>query len=383
LLIMNTENLPHIDADFPGGNIVVESVRDQEVAVHQDLRDTEGDWFYWYFRVRGAAGRSLRFEFTQSRAIGVRGPALSRNQGRSWQWLGSDCVEDNGFSYAFPADADEVRFSFAMPYLAEDFETFLSDHAESALLRREVLCHSTHGREVDLLRVGQCDGDPSCRVLVTCRHHCCEMMASYVLEGLLEAVLAGEPGAGWLAENAEIVAVPFVDKDGVEEGDQGKYRRPRDHNRDYVGESIYPETKALRELVEGGSLSKLRVGLDLHCPHVSGELNQKIYLVGLPDEANWEEQQRFGAMLESSIRGPLPYRAENNLPFGEGWNTHKSYEEGMSFARWAADHGGVIMASTIETPYADAGGEEVNQQTARKFGVDLARALAEYLPTGE
>ena len=45
--------------------------------------------------------------------------------------------------------------------------------------------------------------------------------------------------------------VPFVDKDGVEEGDQGKNRAPRDHNRDYAGASMYPETGALRELGEG------------------------------------------------------------------------------------------------------------------------------------
>ena len=42
-----------IDGDIPGGNIVVDAIDgDPAVLLHQDLRDTAGDWFYWHFRVR-------------------------------------------------------------------------------------------------------------------------------------------------------------------------------------------------------------------------------------------------------------------------------------------------------------------------------------------
>lgn len=44
------------------------------------------------------------------------------------------------------------------------------------------------------MRVGRLDGKAEHRVLLTSRHHCCEMMATYSLEGLLETVLAGLPG---------------------------------------------------------------------------------------------------------------------------------------------------------------------------------------------
>ena len=376
---MTPETNPRIDADFPGGNIVVESIDGDDVLLHQDLRDTEGDWFYWYFRVGGAAGRTLRFRFTASPAIGVRGPAMSRDDGRTWCWLGAECVEENGFSHTFAEEDGEVRFSFGMPYLQRKLDAFLSAHADNELLRREVLCRSRAGREVELLRVGRADSQPRCRVLITCRHHCCEMMAGYALEGLLDEVLRGGQGTSWLAENAQILAVPFVDKDGVEEGDQGKNRRPRDHNRDYAGESIYPETAAIRHMAAEWPSGELRLALDLHCPSISGKHNEDIYLVGSPDECIWEQQQRFGEVLESVVQGPLPYRTENNMPFGEAWNTGRSFEQGKSFATWAGEKDGVQMASTIEIPYANAGGEEVNQQTARRFGRDLARALEEYL----
>ena len=41
------------------------------VELQQDLRDTSGWWFYWSFRVRGAAGRRLEFRFTNKDVIGT------------------------------------------------------------------------------------------------------------------------------------------------------------------------------------------------------------------------------------------------------------------------------------------------------------------------
>ena len=49
------------------------------------------------------------------------------------------------------------------------------------------------------------------------------MTASYALEGLISAVL-DEPDYEWLRQNVDFLIVPFVDKDGVEEGDQGKQK---------------------------------------------------------------------------------------------------------------------------------------------------------------
>ena len=53
-----------VDAGFPGGNVIVDKIDGDAVSLHQDLRDTAGDWFYWQFRVRGAEGRTLTFQFT-------------------------------------------------------------------------------------------------------------------------------------------------------------------------------------------------------------------------------------------------------------------------------------------------------------------------------
>jgi hypothetical protein len=51
----------------------------------------------------------------------------------------------------------------------------------------------------------------------------------------------------------------------------------------------------------------------------------------------------------------------------------------MSFGRWAAQIPGIHMAASIEIPYANASGNEVNHMTARRFGWDLAKAIRKYL----
>ena len=67
-----------VDADMPAGNIIVEGIDGDTVKVRQDLRDSDL-WFYWAFRVRGAAGRTVKFEFTDKRWNGTLWGQTPRN----------------------------------------------------------------------------------------------------------------------------------------------------------------------------------------------------------------------------------------------------------------------------------------------------------------
>ncbi len=364
-----------IDANYPGGNIVVEGIEGDTVRLRPDLRDTEGWWFYWGFRVRGAPGRTLTFAFSGANPIGVRGPAVSTDGGRTWSWLGAEAAEGGSFRYAFPEDAADVRFGFAIPYLEENLKEFLAGYRGNPHVSVQQLCKTSHGRVVERLHVGRLDGDPQYRVLLTARHHACEAMANYVMEGALEAMLADSEDGRWFRRNVEILAIPFMDKDGVEEGDQGKNRRPRDHNRDYIGKSVHPSVAALRTFVPNWSNGRLVAAFDLHCPWIRGTHNEVIYIVGNADEAMWQRQQEFGRLLESVQSGPLVYRASDNLPFGQAWNTGGNVGSNRSCAQWASDLEGIRLTASFEIPYANAGGRPVTPESARAFGRSLARAL--------
>jgi hypothetical protein len=370
-------------SDFPGGNIVLEKIEGDEVCVHQDLRDTEGDWFYWCFRVEGAPGRRLTFHFTGSKAIGPLGPAVSRDDGRTWQWLGHR-ESATAFRYAFGPGETRVTFCFGMSYLEQDLRRFLQKYQGHPALGQDVLAQTRKGRPVQRLTLGCLADNPRFKVLVTCRHHACEMMASYATEGLLEAVLADTADGAWLRAQVQFVVIPFVDKDGVEEGDQGKNRRPHDHKADYRGASIYPEVAALRAFVERWAGGEPDVDLDLHDPALNTTF---IYCHALRTregqaDNSRDREKRFLDTLEAVQTGPLAFRTQDSVQFAAKMarkpETAVTYGDGEPAAPASGTQRHTLHAG-FEIPYALVGDVPVTPESARAFGRDLARALAVYL----
>ena len=379
-----------IDADYPSGNIVAQRIDEDTAFVAPDQRDTQKGqwWFYWSFRVRAAAGQSVNVVFTGKNPIGVRGPAMSEDGGVTWKWLGADAVKSTkidgkaawSFAAVMPKEAAEVRYAFCPPYNQSHLQAFLDKHKDSPALRAEELCRSRKGRAVEMVRAGQLNAEKAQGiVLLTSRHHCCETMATYAMEGFLGAVLADdELGRTW-RERWQVIAIPFVDKDGVEDGDQGKYRDPHDHNRDYNEKPLYTETAALMKL-GAGLKGRVAAMMDLHCPHIRGEWNDRVYIVGAEPAAVWEGQVAFARTLERVQTGPLVFRAKDCLAFGSSWNTAGNTAAGRSAGQWGcAAFPEARLVTTMEIAYADALGKEVNAESARALGRDLAKALAEHL----
>jgi hypothetical protein len=215
------------------------------------------------------------------------------------------------------------------------------------------------------------------RVLLTARHHAGESVASYVLEGVMDEVV----GSGeWRRLGLEVVAVPFMDMDGVHEGDQGKNRRPHDHNRDYGDVSRYEEVRALRSAEWIWGDGRLVAALDLHCPGLKGGPHDHVAFIGPPPPAKCDEIERLSKVVASSCSGPVKHDPRFDLPFGKEWNTEAL---AATCASWARGLPGVRVAATLEIPFAEAGGVAVDCSSARWLGRDLARALASYLDKTE
>lgn len=367
-----------VDKNLPGGNIVFCGMTNGTVYLANELRDTAGWWFYWSFRVTGAAGRTLNFIFTNGAPIAARGPCVSLDQGRTWNYAASK-FDGKSFTYVFPAGADDVWFGMTMNYTAADWDRFVAGHAaavRSGFLAPGILCRSRHGRNVPMARVGCLKTAPRYRVAFSCRHHANEVMASYVLEGILDQVLADDATGTWLRANVEFDVAPVIDMDGVEEGDQGKNRRPHDHNRDY-DEFLYPETKAWAAWL---GAAKPDVYFDLHCPWVRDGVNETTYMVGAEAPALAAAQKRFGGILDRINRGGMDYHSAQTVWYGTSWNTAANYTKGSSSLRWAWKNlPGLRICSSFEFPFAVSGTATVTRESCREFGGDIARALREFL----
>ena len=213
------------------------------------------------------------------------------------------------------------------------------------------------------------------------------MMASYVLEGIMAEILADTPTGLWLRENVAFLVVPFVDKDGVEDGDQGKNRKPHDHGQDYRGDSLYPEVAALKKLIPHWVGGRPCYGFDWHCPWIAGADHEQIMSPSrLRDPVAWKRLTPFLERLEQTHSGPLAFNFRYSESFiswdGKVPDPAKPPADGTQLTAWLRTVPGVNGALAFEIPYANAAGQEVNQQTARLWGHDFAIALQRFLGTG-
>lgn len=365
-----------ISADFPGGNVLVEKNEGSTVHVSPDLRGGR-PWFFWHFEAEASQPGRVTFVFADPPKIGVRGPAVSLDGGKSWRWLGADHVQyasprgDGGaatrgesFYYDFAGKNQKVRFAVAIPYLQRELDEFLARNAANPHLTKGVLTKSREGRTVELLRVGE-PGPGVKAVLVTARQHACESMASYLLEGFLQEAISDSPAGIEFRRRYVLYSVPIVDKDGVQAGDQGKNRRPHDHNRDYGQVNIYPEVKAIQELAES---ERVQFALDLHCPALRGEVHTVFYFAGINvphirenvDELiRWLEEERPPAVR-------WPHNFMKPVPTSKPVNN-------MRFSHYFAYKQRMVLAATFEVPYTQPKCP-LDADMARQYGASLLKA---------
>lgn len=345
----------HIHQNFIGGNISVKEISGNTVMLENELRDTVGDWFYWAFCVEGAEDKELTFKFQENR-LGYFGPAVSHDL-RSWHWL--DSIDGNSFTYRFGKNESKVYFAHSMLYHPKRFFDFAAKYD----LQINELCKGYKGSSIPCLRLGY--GNTS--IILTARHHACESTGNYVLEGVLEELIA-DP-----IPNTKIFCVPFVDYEGVIRGDQGKSRSPHDHNRDYSCDEgfIYPECDAIRKYMEQNGC---HFGFDFHSPwHISKE-NDNVFIVQSSVE-KLDRLNRFGELFESSITpDSLKYEHKNDYPPETGWN--KGSTQFASFANKREENN---IAFSLETTYFGTADSKVNEEKLIELGRCFTKALKKYM----
>ncbi len=354
-----------IDKNIPGGNVVVQSISDNEAVLSKEMRGTSGTWFYWKFRAAFDRSGDYRFRFVDGASIGSRGAAFSLDEGLTWSWTGQASADFAHESFAYHADSScQVWFCVCIPYMESDLARFLADVS----IEKGELCRSRCGRGVELLKIGS----GSKIVFLTSRHHAQESMATYAMEGMLREIVEHPEDF----KDFTIYAVPFMDKDGVENGDQGKNRQPRDHARDYGDNPIYPEVNAAMKLIRN---VQPRFVFDMHCPWLRSNCNEYVYFVGQKNPRLQEGIDRFSAILERFAPASFPYHSSDNMPYGTSWNTGANYTQGSPLVPWCGDLPWKPHAQSIEIPFANCREVTLDADAARLFGVALAKSMREFL----
>ena len=376
-----------VDNRIPQGNIFVAGIKGDTVELHNEVRDTVGWWFWWAFRVRGAEGRTLKFKFRPDPLTGWReyvsnrGAVGSTDCGATWSYTEKEPFTPSEFTYTFGKGEKEVWFAMCLPHGLREWNALVARHADDAgHFRVGTLCQTKKGRSVPFARLGRIDGRGRFRIVTTARHHAAENIASYMHEGLVDEILADTETGRWFRENVEVLLVPFVDLDGVVDGDQGKNRFPHDPARDYCN-WIYPSTGALRDWIRNEWKGRIDVALDIHCPHYNNPLMHQILLAPGKNEVR---QRRMAQIVYENCLG-LKYLPKNDVAWNTPWNCTGYMRAGQTFPQWVLANFETRLATTWEIPFAHTA-ESVNGpfapvtvDTAREFGRGFAAALSQFL----
>ena len=386
-----------IRSDYPGGNVKVCGIDEAAgvVTLAPDLRDTKTKWFHFDFTLTGAAGRTLRFRFPQDRFdyLSSLGPAISKDGGKTWRWLNADGTRhepNNAFDYTFGPDENETRFAVSIPYSQKNWDAYSAKWRGVPGVKFDVLCKSQSGRrDTELLRL-PCRRDGARWLFAfTARHHACETTANPVMEGIVDEILSGSPDGEWIRDNADCVFVPFMDKDGVEDGDQGKNRHPHDHNRDYLS-GIYNSVRAVKELLVRESNGRQIVFVDLHSPHVRSHARSPEQDCAFTFESSSPVHNiRIGKFrrnwAETSKGGALVYDGTHDIPANKGHavTLKKARKAGLMNSRhWVESLPNCYLATCCEFGYSLCGGV-FSQDGGRELGRNMLKALVRTAQSAE
>ena len=183
-------------------------------------------------------------------------------------------------------------------------------------------------------------------ILLTARHHACESTGNYVMEGVLEELCRES------LDDFEIVAVPFMDYDGVIQGRPGK-----------IPPSLGSQPRLYAAKRKAGMLPCAPCGRLPQRKRCTGVLISILRgtaagstIVCLSPQKHYETQKatiRFANLFEqATTENSLPYEAKNTYPPDTDWNRRGT----DCFGTYMFATAGAELAFALETPYFDCSG---------------------------
>ena len=364
-------------AIYPGANITLVSKRNGVVNLRPQADAGSDDYFYWNFEASSASARTVTFRLDKGSFYGALlsplGVLCSTDGGKTWVRGGSVSSDLSSFTYSFEA-GQTVRFCDVLPYTATDWQQFAARWASNGYVSFDTLCKSNGGANVPMMILGNAEAENF--IIYTSRHHCCETIGSYVLEGAIEWILKDAPAE--FLKNYCVYVVPMVDFDGVENGDQGKGRAPHDYNRDYLedDEVLYNAVRAIQnltneKLAEGKALAAY---IDFHAPGsiTTGLGNHLSYPV--LEATMTAAIDRFAAILDQIENADTSVDKLTYDPANK-WVGSAS-ADGVSKA-WFQEKGAKLSV-TVETSFDQTPHAHTPENT-RRWGGQISQALQEFL----
>ncbi|MEQ1749302.1 MAG: M14-type cytosolic carboxypeptidase [Prosthecobacter sp.] len=373
--------------DFDGGNAEVVKLDQvtRTLRIMPELHEGRGWPCWWFFKLEGlTAGEEFTLEvqaqtkpFREKTVLAAAWcqpkQAWISVDGTTWKPSAKGTVSaDKVISYTIKAEAATMSFAWGPPFVPADAEKLLTDiAAKLPESKRFELARTRDSRPVNGIRIG--DENATHHVWVGSRQHAWEAGGSQVGRGFITWYASDEAAA--LRAKTCLNYIPIMDVDNVTLGAGGKEAVPRDHNRDWAAEPIYPEVAAAQKMIRDiHAKSGLDVFIDLHNPGA----NDPIFFFGpfafeRMTGIQQRNYQRWIDLAAANIIEPMPVQPKYR--FATYVTTDE--ERGRMSSGWVrANTGDSTISVTLETGWNSP---LMSVAGYRKVGAGLGRTLEAYI----
>lgn len=372
--------------DFESGAADNLHLREDGVVAFSIPQDPAGKEYLWfYFKVMGAPDHPLEFVIENAADAHQTGDrweitrpvfstdAVNWERAREARYIREFSLQhplgQKVFRFRSPIAADTLYVAYCYPYSLQMLRGFLAS-VEAQSDGISSLGRTEEGREIPLLQIGPKNlqhPENALEIWVICREHPGETPASFVLEGMVEALL-NHPAGRHIADLYRCMFVPMLNLDGVVRGYY--YRNTEGVNiaRDWADFKA-AETRALKAAMAPSFRDK-RVKLVINL-HASNDPRLGHFFLETPPSQLFFHHAELQRNIFSA--------ADRNHPQLQGRSPIRILDlPGITGNALLRDYDTYCLY--LECNYSrGADGSPVTQQSLRETGRALVQALAETL----
>lgn len=287
---------------------------------------------HFHFRIHGEIEQKIRCEFNNLNNYWNSTPgsvakellaAVVSDDGITWESIPLNPTEDGRVYGVIQLTNGSKYVARVEPYRISDLDKMIARIQTHSAVKVTSIGHSVEGRAIEIIQVGNANAKH--QVFLRARAHPWEAGGNWVVEGILETLLANDEQSRRLLQNMAVFILPMANKDGVARGRTRFNSNGKDLNRDWnqpASIEFAPENAALERWLE----SRIQGG---HRPDLALELhndgNGKLHISRPPIE-NLNQHISRMELLESLLRrftwfteGSTSASFRNSGTLGEGW----------------------------------------------------------------
>jgi len=210
-------------ADFESGNIAnVEQVGIDSFTFEIEPDPGDSDTYGWfYFAITGNIGRNATLFLTNPDIWQTANCApVTSMDNVTWNRVGNIWQEGEWVGFRQYLNSDTVWFAQGFPFTVSKMSDYLDSIDTFQFVNRDTIGYSVQNRPIELITIIDSSFPDSLKrtVFLMSRQHPMESPPTFLLTGLIDAVLDSSPFAFKFRRDLNLFIVPIINVDGVVEG---------------------------------------------------------------------------------------------------------------------------------------------------------------------